>query len=482
MTTTRKNAWIAVVTLALATACGGGSNDPGGGRATAAATVKGTVQGFTGGLVVNGVAFRTSGATVRVDGGAPAVLAGEDQIRTRVDDGQVVTVRGRLDDGGLSGEADEIELHHLVEGEVESRGPGHLVVSGATVSIDDSTAVADRNGNPLVSDDLAVGERVEVSGHADGRGGVRASSVRESADAAGTERELRAFVVAVAGTVLDLAFSPGGPVAVQVDVGGITPAPAVAVGDFVEVRTLGPAGANGVLPATSLHAEDDLRPEPQDRVEVEGIVTALDAAGFTVGSQRVEAGAGTEFRGGTPEDLVVGVALEVEGVLRDDGVLVAAEVKFRPSARVEANAGAIDAAAGTLSLLGLAIHVTPSTELRNLSSLDTLPAEANVQVRGYPTRDGAGLNATRLEVLDAFPSDRAFLRGVVSAKTPTSGLVILGIAIDTSAAEFRDLADAGMTASAFFDALVTGQTLVKVRWRPYPASTSAPVDEAELEN
>jgi hypothetical protein len=289
-------------------------------------------------------------------------------------------------------------------------------------------------------------------------------------------------VVAVAGTVVDLAFAPGGPVAVRVDVGGISPAPVVSPGAFVEVRTLGPADASGVLPATSIHAEDDLRPGAGDRVEVEGIVTAVDAAGFAVGAQRVEAGAGTAFRGGTPEDLVVGVALEVEGVLRGDGVLVAHEVKFRPNARVEANAAAIDASGGTLSLLGIAIHVTPSTELRNVASLDALPAGANVQVRGYPTRDGAGLNATRLEVLDAAPSDRAFLRGVVSAKTPTSGLVILGIAIDTSAAEFRDLSDAGMTPAAFFGAIVTGQTIVKVRWRPYPAGTSAAVDEAELEN
>jgi hypothetical protein len=191
MTTARKTTWVAVAVLAVATACGGGggSGDPaGGGTPGAAATVKGTVQGFTGGLVVNGIAFRTSGATIRDDFGAPAVLAGEDQIRTRVDDGQVVTVRGRIDDGGASGEAAEIELHDLVEGEIESRGPGHLVVAGTTVSVDDATAVADRHGNPLLSDDLVAGERVEVSGHADGRGGVRATSVRRSADDPGVER------------------------------------------------------------------------------------------------------------------------------------------------------------------------------------------------------------------------------------------------------------------------------------------------------
>jgi hypothetical protein len=254
------------------------------------------------------------------------------------------------------------------------------------------------------------------------------------------------------------------------------------VGTFVEVRTIGAADANGVYTATSIHAEDDLEPGAGERVEVEGIVTATDASGFTVGAQRVEASAATEFRGGTPDDLVAGVGLEVEGVLRGDGVLDAHEVKFRASARVEANAASIDAAAGTFEVLGLVVHVTPSTELRNLSSLDALAAGANVQVRGNPTRDGSGLNATRVEVLDAAPSDRAFLRGVVSAKTPTSSLEILGLSIDTSAAEFRSLTDAALTPTAFFDAVVPGQTVVKVRWRPYPASTSEPVDQAELEN
>lgn len=485
MKTTRKTTAVAVALAALGAAGCGGSSDAaptGPGVVGGPVTVKGAVQGSASGLVVNGVAFRTSGATFVEDGGTPEVLAGDDAIRARVGEGQVVTVRGTIDDGGASGEAEEIEVHDLVEGEIESRGPGHVVVAGTTVSIDDSTFVADRNGNPLVSDDLVTGERVEVSGHGDARGGVRATSIRRSADDAGVERELRAWVVAVSGTVVDLAFSPDGPVAVQVDVGGISPAPTVTVGTFVEVRTLGPAGAGGVLPATSIHEEDDFSPRVADRVEVEGIVTAQDAAGFTVGAQRVEASAATEFRGGTPEDVVPGVGLEVEGVLRADGVLQAHEVKFRPSARVEANAAAILPGAGTLSVLGLTVHVTPSTELRNLTSLDALGDGWTVQVRGNPTRDGNGLDATRVEVLDTASADRAFLRGVVDAKTPTSSLEILGFAIDTSAAEFRNLSDGNMTAAAFFDAIVPGETIVKVRWRPYPASTSEPVDQAELEN
>lgn len=484
MTTTRKNGWtaLAAVVLATFTACGGGGTSGAPSPSTAAVTLTGKVQGFSGGMLVNGVALRTAGAAIRDDSGPAAALSGEAEVRGRVGEGEVVTVRGRLDDGGASGQATEIEVHHSVEGELEAKGPGTIVIGGATVSVDDSTAVADRNGNPLVTDDLVLGERVEVSGHADGRGGIRATSVRESAQPSGSERELRAFVVAVSGTIVDLSFSPGGAVAVRVDVGGIAPAPAAAVGTFVEVRTAGPADADGVYAATSFHAEDDLEPAAGEQVELEGIVTALDTSGFTVGAWRVATSAATEFRGGTVDDVVAGVALEVEGVLRADGVLEAHEVKFRPSARVDANAATVDPAAATVVVLGLTVHVTPSTELKNVASLAALPAGAHVEVRGSPTRDGTGLDATRLELVDATPADRAFLRGVVAAKTPTSSLEILGVAIDTSAASFRDLSSAAIGAAAFFDAIVPGQTIVKVRWRPYPATLAAPVDEAELEN
>lgn len=482
----RNLTWLVLTGVVVATGCGSsgmGSTTGGSPPAVAAgpATVKGAVRSLAGGLAVGGVSFRTSGAAIRDDGGASASLSGgEAELRGRVAEGEVVTVRGRLDDGGRSGQATEIEVHHSIEGELESKGPGQLVVGGVAVSVDDSTRVADRSGNPAVSDDL-VGQRVEISGHGDGRGGVRATAVRQSASSS-TERELRAFVVGVSGSIVGLSFSPGGAVAVRVDVSGISPAPQVATGTFVEVRTIGPADASGVFTATSIHAEDDLSPRPSDRVEVEGIVTAVDASGFAIGSQRVALTAATELRGGTLDDLVVGVGVEAEGVLDASGVLQASEVQFRPSARVEANAAAIDPAAGTFQLVGLLVHVTPSTELRNLSSLSALPADADVEVRGFPTADGAGLNATRVELRSTSPSDRAFLRGVVAEKTPTSSLRILGIAVDTSAAEFRDTSDASLSATAFFEAIAAGVTVVKVRWRPYPATTAQPVDEAELEN
>jgi hypothetical protein len=393
----------------------------------------------------------------------------------------IVTVHGRRDGSGR-GEATEIEFRHQLHGTVDDRGAGHVVVAGAVVSIDDSTEIVDHHGGRLGPDDLSTGRRVEVSGHADARGGIRATSIRERDDSAELEREIRAYVVAVSGGVVDLAFSKGGPVAVRVDVSGLSPAPSVSVGDLVEVKTRGTEGAPGVLVATALHREDDHGRGTGDEWELEGIVTSGDSAAFTVAGQRVETSGATVYVGGTADDVVPGAKVEAEGSLRADGVLAARKVALKPVVRVEANAGAIDVAAGTVSVLGLAVHVTPSTELNGLSSLAEIASGAEIEVRGTARRDGGGIDATRIDFVDGSSSDRATLRGVVSAKTPTSGLTILGLPIVVAGAEFRSMADQPLSPSAFFDAITAGQTIVKVRWRPYPTTTAAAVDEAELEN
>jgi hypothetical protein len=467
-------AGLAVLLLALS-ACGGGGGGSSGSTASPA-MVRGVLQSVQGGLTVNGVTFATAGAVLTTSDQSAPVTLGADDAGAHLHPGMVVTVRGRMDDSA-HGEAAEVEFHDQLEGEVEVHRAGELEIEGVHVSIDDGSSGLDKHGGAVKPEDIPTGTRVAVSGHADSRGGLRATLVRERDPAA--EREVRAYVAGVNGTVIDLAFAPSGPVALQVDVSGINPAPSFPVGTLVEVRTQGPASVAGVFTATAIHAEDALEGQAEDEAEVEGIVTASDPGGFTVGGQRVVTSASTTVQGGTLADVVVGVELEAEGALQSDGSLLARVLKLRPAVRVDANVDAVDPAAGTVTAIGVTIHVTPSTELRGFGALSELAVGNAVEVRGIPTSDG-GVDALRIELQGTAPSDRAFLRGVVTAKTPTTGLTILGIAIDVSAAE---LGGPGVTtAQEFFDAITPGQTLVKVRWRPYPASTSAPVDQAEIEN
>jgi hypothetical protein len=66
---------------------------------------------------------------------------------------------------------------------------------------------------------------------------------------------------------------------------------------------------------------------------------------------------------------------------------------------------------------------------------------------------------------------------VVTAKTAT-GVSIVGVPVDPSGAEVVGFA----SLSAFLDAVTVNQTVVKVRWPPYPASTAAATDEVQLDD
>jgi hypothetical protein len=465
----------AIAAILFLTACGGGGGSGSGNVGGANATVQGVVQSVRAdGVTVNDVSFSTSGATLSSNDD-PAVTLGAN-AGAYLRPGMVVTIHGAVDDRG-HGEAAEIRHQDDLVGEIEVHRSGEIVVNGVSVSLDDDTSGLDRRNGATRPEDMPVGTIVAVSGLPDSRGGIRATLVRERDDS--PEREVRAFVVAVNGTVLDLAFEPAGPVALRVDVSGIAPAPSFTVGAFVEVQTRGPANEAGVFTATAIHAEDRMEPQAEDWAEVEGIVTAADASGFVVAGQRVVTDASTVVRGGTLADVVPGVKVEAEGVIQGDGSLLARTVKLKPSVRVEANVEAVDVAGGTVTVLGLTVRVTPSTERNGFGDLSDLVPGHAIQVRGTPTSGGA-IDALRLDLQDTRPADRAFLRGVVTAKTPTTGLVILGIALDVSGASLGE-SGPGST-QAFFDAIVPGETVVKVRWRPYPASTSEPVEEMEIEN
>jgi hypothetical protein len=68
-----------------------------------------------------------------------------------------------------------------------------------------------------------------------------------------------------------------------------------------------------------------------NQIEVEGFVTDVDSPSeFTIGSRLVQTTANTVFDGGTPEDIELGVKLEVKGVPSDTdrSVLFADKVSF----------------------------------------------------------------------------------------------------------------------------------------------------------
>ena len=88
--------------------------------------------------------------------------------------------------------------------------------------------------------------------------------------------------------------------------------------------------AEGTLEGGILFADEVEFWEP-DQIEVEGLVTNIvSLSEFTVGDQVVQTDAETVYEDGTPDDIALGVNLEVKGVPVDiiRSILVADKVSF----------------------------------------------------------------------------------------------------------------------------------------------------------
>ena len=138
-------------------AAGGGGGEPIVGIDRGGVTIsQGPINGF-GSVIVNGVRYSTTGATITIDD-RPGT---ESDLRA----GQVVRVEGTVDATGTAGTARSISFNDDVEGPVQSIDPAaaRLVVLGQTVQVGRATSFDD-SISPRSLAGLAVGDRIEVSG------------------------------------------------------------------------------------------------------------------------------------------------------------------------------------------------------------------------------------------------------------------------------------------------------------------------------
>jgi hypothetical protein len=181
------------------------------------------------------------------------------------------------------------------------------------------------------------------------------------------------------------------------------------------------------------------------------------------------------------------VKVEAEGSLDAQGVLHASVVSFRGNLRLQgtvANVAIPEPGAprtGSFTVLGLLVLTDDFTDWRglDLDSIGTGP----VQVRGYLSRDGSSLVATRV---DSTSDTRVFVQGPVTTKDASARtLGILGFTVATTGqTEYRDMSDAAIADPAvFFAAVVEARTVVKARGKDASAlvGTTLTAEELELE-
>jgi len=471
----RNYGWALAALASLVTAAcgGGGGGEPVAGIDRGGVTIaQGPINGF-GSVIVNGVRFSTTGATITID----------DQPGTESDlrVGQVVRVEGTVDASGTTGTARRISFNDEVEGPIQAvdLATSRLVVLGRTVQVGAGTSFDD-SIVPRSLAGLSVGERVEVSGLVAADGVVAATRI---------ERKAAAATVEVKGAVesVDTAARRLRIGQLQVDYSGATLSGFAtgqpANGDLVEA--FGALNGSGVLVATRVEKRSSSLPgTTSDKAELEGLVTRfVSTADFDVAGQRVTAGATTRYEGGSAADLRLDANIEVEGGFDATGRIVATKIEFRQASDVEFSGpvDSVNAAGGSLVVLGTTIRTNSLTRFEDHSvadverfSLADLRVGDYVEVRVY--RDGTGLVATLLERDD--PESGVELKGLATDVVPPN-LRVAGIAVTTDGqTEFRDKNGASISAAAFF-AAASGR---EVKVRGTMVGNAVLAERAELED
>lgn len=438
-TTTTIRALVLVAAAVGACACGGGGSstagiDRGGVRTPALAS--GTISSF-GSVIVRGTRFATDGASIVIDG-APGV-------ETQLGVGQVVAVTGEV--AGTAQTASRIELDHDVVGPIETLDlAGTLVVLGQPVRLDATTAFDATI--PLRSlEGLDSGDIVGISGFYAADGALLASRIAPVA--AGAPWRVHGFVANLDTTARRLQLN-----ALTVDYSTATvegfPSGEPRNGDFVVVQ--GVAGSSsGVLRATALRhqrrAPFAASTAPFEAV-VEGLITRFGgSADFEIDGQPAAASATTQLANGTLADLRLDARVVGGGTVDANGVLAAATLAFVPTATVllQAPVAAVDAAAGTVTVLGTTVRVLADTYFEDLTGGERVFTLADLAVGDWLTlsgyedpADNTRLIAMRL-ARDNDDDDDVEITGPVRTLADPEFAILAIRILTTSSTEFDDL-------------------------------------------
>ncbi len=383
--------WARALWFVLALAGCGGGVDSGGTGAAPQSYASGPITGF-GSVIVNGVRFDDSTASVSDGDGTPR---SRDNLRL----GMTTEIRGTTITTDATGAnlstATSISFGSDILGPVESIDAAgkQLVVLGQTIGVNATTVFEDaRLSGGLAA--LTVGDVVEVYALFD------ASTSRYTA----TRIERKGVVAAyrLRGLVSNL-----DPVAKAFNIGSerisyaqfIGSAPVTpANGSILRVR-LETAKVAGVWVVAGLN-DGASKPRDRDEVRLEGLIgTFTSPTQFSVNGVAVNASGITP-----PAGLAAGVRVEVEGTA-SGAVLMASKVKIKTPDDVENQEfelrdriTSVDAPNLSFVLRGVTVSysiVAPATDFRNGTAANLAPG-VNVEARGLLSADGARLVAARV--------------------------------------------------------------------------------------
>ena len=435
----------------------------------------GTITGFGSVIVNDDTRLTTDDSTqVRIDGD-------DNPSASDLAEGMIVTFETGDDTTSTlsGGNALTITANTEVKGPVTSVSPFRVLEQLVVVTGD--TVLENMPAGGLSA--LAVGAEVEVYGLRGSSGEIQASRIEYKPAGIATWK--------LSGTVSGVTSSSFRVGNQQVLRGGISPRDCdsgFSNGVRVEAkfnRDTGFRAGAALSGTTDIECRSAALPTPNNPLgyrvvsEFEGVVTRIiSATRFELNGQPVVLRTATQFRNGTPDDLLPGVRLEAEGQFDTlSGTLLAREIKFKGN-RVRIEAPYTVSNQGDLSLLGIPVLLTPVTE-----DEDGIAAGASglqVEVRGFADSTGQVVAERIRERGDADNSD-VRLRGPADA-IDGNGFSILGIRIDTDTArEFRDRNGLLIDRATFFSQLSEG-TNVSAEDATYNGSGTLSRAKLELED
>lgn len=322
----------------------------------------GRITGF-GSIYVNGVRYEVDQAQFYRNG---ELVSGQDAFSV----GEFVTVTGGAAEDGSTSTASQVTFDSLLVGEVTtvSSDNQHIKVMGQTVNTDGLTVL---HGVEQLTE-LLAGNVVEVSGIRAADGVITASSIRLVQKQYPQDGSLLKLAGNISGLQTQQTSFRLGDLIVDyspAQLEGFLPGTSLANGQFVEVETRTARQGQTVL-ASKVRLKPQRADYPQNtRLELEGVITAVDSAShFSVNGQPVSVDASTRFVGLAATDLVLDVAVEVEGRIGGDGTLQASRIALRhakgmPGLAWKGTITAIDAAQKTFVLLGSTFVVDQASML-----------------------------------------------------------------------------------------------------------------------
>jgi len=399
-----------------------------------------------GGVVVKGITFDPSQATITING---QPRAPDDLLA-----GMVAGVDGDVVPGLSTGVARSISVSRVVLGAVSDIVPGAMTQVGtggtglrirlAGISVNPRLDVVIAGCASL--GDITVGTTLDVYGYSDGILGVvdatRIECVGPSGavELHGVASAITPASIVVQGVTVDTSNAQFAGFAMP-----------IAAGDRVEVD--GTATAQGII-ATTVTFEPDADSRNGEDVEVEDAISAMmGPAVFVVDSFTIDA-TSAHFSNGTTADLAVGRVVHVEGTVVN-GILNAKSVEFdddesddggdtgNPAGGAEQDDvdGTVSAFVSAASFVVHGITIDASAATFGNGAVTDLANGRVVKVIGL--RNGTTMTASKVtfdtgDGGDGGDTEIDDVDGGISAFTSVASFVVDGIAIDASAATFAN--------------------------------------------